>query len=153
MGTLKLDELFNPLLWLKYNDKTNNGVLYQTSYLKNYNSKTIQIENYVMKKLFLNIFFWNNHYFNLFRRLEPFIIPKLIDGFNFQEKTIDFEPQFYLLDGDTIIKGSTIAKDLLLIEIKDLQALISIDKPLNEDLNIYVLNKKGSYVSYSLDLK
>jgi len=149
---LKLDELFNPFLWLKYKDKTNNGVLYQTSYLKQYNGKTIQIENYVMKKLFLNVFFWNNHYFNLFRRLEPFIIPKLIDGFNFQEKTIDFEPQFYLLDGDVLLKGLTIAKDLLLIEIKDLQALISIDKPLNEDLNIYVLNKKGSYVSYSLDL-
>ena len=149
---LKLDELFNPFLWMKYKDKTNNGVLYQTSYLKNYNGKTIQIENYVMKKLFLNIFFWNNHYFNMFRRLEPFIIPKLIDGFVFQEKTVDFEPQFFLLDGDDIIKGYTIAKDLLLIEIKDLQTLISVDKSLNEDLNIYVLNKKGSYLSYSLDL-
>jgi len=149
---LKLSELFNPYLWFKYHNKTINGVLYQTSYLKSYQSKTIQIENYIMKKLFLNIFFWNSHYFNLFRRLEPFLIPILLERFKFEQAVIDFQPDFYLLDANDIIKFKTIAKDLILVEFKDYQTLISKEKELNEDLNIYVTHKKDNYVSYSLDL-
>jgi len=146
--------MFDLFLFFKIRNLLNKrNELIQTSYIKNFYSDYIIIENYIMRKKFNSIFDYNYEYFNKFALQTYLLYEKCFNLFNFVEFEIDlneFENKINILDFDKVIIIKKLCKSLFLMQIDNKITLLSIEKI--EELNDYIINEHKQFVEYDLNL-
>ena len=146
-----IDVILNYLRLRKY---VKSGILWQSSYLKNYVSKFVVVENHIMRKLINSIFDYSDNYISMFASKDYIFYNNLLD-LRLQEKTINTDYDLSLLDVDKVIKVKSIAKDLFLLEIDNKQTLLA--KNVNAEdvksiIDSYAINKHRDFYELSLEL-